>query len=332
VDAPFAFTAEPIAPMTCVLMFPGQSSADPQMIQRAARLHPASLEVLRRAESALGVDQIRPYTDPAGVRLRSNRDIQISVFLATQMHLAALDANGIETGRSLGLSLGEYSHLVHIGALTFEAALGLVAQRGAAYDDARPGIMVTVLGADRAQVEEAVARAGPDGDVRISNYNTPTQHVLAGTRAAVESTARWLEEECGAHTIETESRVPMHTPLLADVAERFRSCLKSAPWQRPADPYLPNVSARPHFDAGPDVFIEQLTRHVTEPVRWQDSIETVAACEPAADFVEVGPGEVLHNMLGRRWMAVRRARTDDTGGANPAEHLRRTAEGLRARA
>ena len=41
---------------------------------------------------------------------------------------------------------------------------------------------------------------------------------------------------------------------------------------------------------------------------------------PDATFVEVGPGRVLHNMLGRRWVAPRRACTD-SGDLPPATHF-----------
>jgi [acyl-carrier-protein] S-malonyltransferase len=314
--------------MPPVLLFPGQSSADPQMVHRALALHNAAHEILARARSIIGADAVQPYTTSSEARLRSNLDIQISVFLTTQMHLAALRAEGIESRHSAGLSLGEYSHLVHIGALTFDAALALVAARGAAYDTSPPGIMVAVLGADRPQVEDAVNAARKHGAVFVSNYNAPTQHVIAGDRAAVERVAHRLEDEYGAYTVETESHVPMHSPLLEEVACRFRPHLEQAPWQRPHGPYTANVTGRVHPDPSPGDFIEQMTAHVTQPVRWRDAIETIAAQHPDATFVEVGPGAILHNMLARTWLPVRRARTDAPTG-DPAGHLRATVEALR---
>jgi len=313
-----------------IFMFPGQSSADPGMVGRALSLHRSAQEVLDRAHAALGEDAIRPYAGASGARLRSNRDVQIAVFLTTQMHLAALRAEGLEAPLSAGLSLGEYSHLVHIGALTFEDALALVARRGTLYDDSPPGAMVAVLGATRAQVEAARVRFGGDGALFVSNYNTPTQHVIAGQRTAVERAAAWLEDEYAAHTVETESRVPMHTPLLNEVAARFRPHLESAPWRRPRAPYVPNVTAVPLADPGPDDFVEHLTRHVTSAVRWRATIEAITARDADAVFVEVGPGAVLHNMLARRWLTVRRASTDDHEGTEAGTRFRSTLEELRA--
>ncbi|MGH7291916.1 MAG: ACP S-malonyltransferase, partial [Myxococcota bacterium] len=294
-SAELVFTPSNGVRTSCVFLFPGQSSVDVAMIARARALGPAAESVLARAEVVLGVDAIARYAGPRGVQLESNRDVQVAGFLTTQMHLHALIDSGVQTDRSLGLSLGEYSHLVHIGALTFEAALSLVDQRGRAYDQSPLGVMVTVLGVEEDEVAAAVALASAHGTVVISNYNTPTQHVIAGERVAVEWAASHLEEEVGARCIETESRVPMHSPLLAPVAEAFRPSLRTAPWKTSRHPYLPNVSGRVEETTTADVYVERLAAHVSEPVRWRRSIEAIATTCRDAWFVEVGPGAVVHN-------------------------------------
>jgi [acyl-carrier-protein] S-malonyltransferase len=302
---------------TCVFLFPGQSSVDTRMIGRARALGHAAESVLARAETVLGADRIARYAGPCGAQLDSNRDVQVAGFITTQMHLHALMDAGVQTDHSLGLSLGEYSHLVHIGALSLEAALLLVDQRGQAYDQSPPGVMITALGATEPEVAAAVAQASAHGTVVISNYNTPTQHVIAGERTAVEWAAAQLEA-VGARCVETESRVPMHSPLLATVADSFRRSLRAAPWAPSRLPYRPNVCGHVERTTNPGVYVARLAAHVTEPVRWRCSLEAVAASCPGAWFIEVGPGAVVHNMLSRRWLDVRRLRTDDTAGSDPA--------------
>lgn len=299
------------------------------MVLRALTLGDAAATVLDRAASVLGAARLARYTAAAGVTLESNRDVQISVFLTSQMHLRALEAAGITADGSLGLSLGEYSHLVHIGALSFDDALALVERRGAAYDQSPPGIMVAVLGAVEADVADAVARASAHGTVVISNYNAPTQHVIAGERAAVEAAVLVLEEEFGATTVETEGRVPMHSPLLAPVARAFRAELARAHFRAPSRPYISNVSGGVELNPTPEVFVDRLTAHVTEPVRWRQAIEQLSSNGTAAWFVEVGPGAVLFNMLSRRWLAVKRAKTDDREAASLDAQLSQTVRSLR---
>ena len=311
-------------------MFPGQSSVGPAILSRARLAHPAAEAVVDRARAVLGDTRASEYFDPAGARLRSNRDTQITVFLATQMYLAALQAEGLDAGWSLGLSLGEYSHLVHIGALDFEAALRLVDERGRCYDEAPPGIMATVLAVDRDSVAAVVERARVHGPIVISNVNAPTQHVIAGSEAAVTWATATLEDEHLAHIAIIERRVPMHSPMMAPVAQAFAPALHSASWRRASRHYLPNVAGAPIANPTADDFVAHLTRHVCEPVLWQHSVDTLVAANPDATFVEVGPGGVLHNMMGRAWRGARRLRVDAPDAAEPRAHFATAVEALRA--
>jgi malonyl CoA-acyl carrier protein transacylase len=297
--------------MTLVYVFPGQSSAQPDMIVEALRAHPAGERVRDAAHRVLGPGRAARYFDPAGTALACNRDVQIATFLATQIHLLGFAEAGVDAEASLGLSLGEYSHLVHIGALAFDDALHLVDERGRCYDDAPDGVMVTVLGADRETVAKAVAGAQALGTVVVSNVNAPTQHVIAGARMAVTLAASILENEHGAHTIEIESRVPMHSPLMIGVARAFTTALMAAPWRSPVRAYWPNATAAPLSPPTARDFVTLLARHVHEPVRWQASLDAILAAHPDAAFAEVGPGRVLTNLIARGWRGRRTLRLEE---------------------
>ena len=109
------------AGMTLVFTFPGQSSRDPEMVARAFAMAPdAASAVFAEASDVLGRDVVRHYTEGKGSRFATNRDIQLGVFLVNHVHLRALEDAGVSAEHSLGLSLGEYNHVVHIGALAFE--------------------------------------------------------------------------------------------------------------------------------------------------------------------------------------------------------------------
>jgi [acyl-carrier-protein] S-malonyltransferase len=281
------------------------------MMLRALRIDPHGGAILARASEILQRDLITSLSAPAGVAFTSNRQLQVGVFLATQMHLEALVARGIVGDCSLGLSLGEYSHLVHIGALDFADALRLVDRRGELYDAGPPGCMVSVFPVDLEAVEDAVRRASAHGVVEISNYNSPTQYVLAGDAKAVESAAQLLEDEHAAHVVTIERNIPMHCSRFSSVAEAFRPHLAAASWKEPRCAYLPNVDGSRMESPTQADFVRCLSEHVHRPVRWRASIEQLAARSPTAVFIEVGPRNVLHNMLSKRWLPVPRQRTDD---------------------
>lgn len=315
--------------MRRVLMFPGQSSAYPAMIARARELGEAAEDVACRVAAVLGEDASR-YLEPRGARLDTNRDVQIAVFVATQMHLAALEAAGVDADVSVGLSLGEYSHLVHIGALSFDDCLHLICERGTAYDASPLGFMIAVLAVTHDVIDEVLVEARAHGVAVISNYNAPTQHVIAGEPSAVTWAAKRLEDEHAAHTVVIERRVAMHTPLLAKARAAFRPHLERTAWGPVTRPYVPNVLGTRLASPTAADFVEHLSAHVTDPVRWQDTLEGIAASAPDAVFVEVGPGGVLGNMLGKRWLPLRRTRTDAPDDEQPGTHFTRMLEALGA--
>jgi malonyl CoA-acyl carrier protein transacylase len=82
-------------------------------------------------------------------------------------------------------------------------------------------------------------------------------------------------------------------------------------------------------NAGAPDFIAYLTDHVTRAVRWRESLELLFATHPGATFVEAGPGQVLGNMFGRRWIRPACVRTDPVGDHDPADWFRAAVNTLR---
>jgi malonyl CoA-acyl carrier protein transacylase len=114
--------------------------------------------------------------------------------------------------------------------------------------------------------------------------------------------------------VETEHHIPMHAPTFAPVAEKFRSVLDNTNFVTPALSYVPNVAGEPIVKATPDQIRTHLTDHVCKAVRWQASIDSLAARLPDPHFIEVGPRSILYNLFGRGWMPGRRSRTDVEDG------------------
>jgi [acyl-carrier-protein] S-malonyltransferase len=77
-------------------------------------------------------------------------------------------------------------------------------------------------------------------------------------------------------------------------AARLRPVLEALPFRDPAVPLVNNVDARPVRSAAE--CREGLLRQVAGAVRWQQSVERLAA-EGVTTFVEVGPGSVLTGLV-----------------------------------
>ncbi len=295
---------------TLVFMFPGQTSRYPEMIEKLTAHSARCAAILKQASDILGRDLSKQYSSVNPEIFWRNRDVQLGVFLASHLHLKLLEDAGIGAEWSLGLSLGEYNHLVHIGALSFEDALPLIEQRGQLYERGPAGSMVSIFPIDAQTVEDKIRERNLGDRVVIGLYNSPRQQVLSGERAAIEELVTALEDDTLIEAVETEPDIPMHAPLFAPVAEKFRPVLDAATFAVPRYAYVANVAGIPAFGPRPNEIRANLTAHVCKSVRWQASIDALAARLPEPHFIEVGPRSILYNLFGRGWMPGRRSRTD----------------------
>lgn len=313
--------------MKIVFMFPGQSSRYPEMLKKLLDQGPGNRAIVQNAADVLGRDLVKDFRPDNRSIFDSNQNIQIAVFLANYIHAAMLRTRGIEPGLSLGLSLGEYNHLVDIGALSFEAALRLVAVRGALYDQGPEGAMAAVGPIALESLNGVIQEARRFGSVEVAVENSPTHHVIGGRRQAVEALLDVLEKEHFVHGSMIDDRIPMHTSLFSGVAERFRPHLEDAQWQPVHRPYLPNMTAQPIPGATGPILVERLAGQVYRPVKWRQSIETIVNRCPDAVFVEVGPRAVLYNLLQSRWIKNQKFKSDGAG-ANELD-IEAVCDGLR---
>ncbi|MFN0058686.1 MAG: ACP S-malonyltransferase [Planctomycetota bacterium] len=306
--------------MKIVFQFPGQSSRYPRMLENLANLSAASAALVEQASDLLRRDLARHYQQDAPDAYRTNRDIQIAVFLANHIFLSELERAGVCAVASLGLSLGEWNHLVHIGALTFEDALAAVDARGVAYDSGPPGALVAVFPIEELELESVVARARGAELLEIVSYNSPRQFVLGGESSAIARAARILEDERSLAVVRIEDHIAMHSTLFAGVAERFSATLDALPFATPRLSYWPNRLGRCEHNPSRVRFVELLATHVCRPVLWRTAIDHCLDVHSGATLVEVGPRSVLTNLLGRKWHpATPRFHTD--APTESARHL-----------
>jgi len=277
-------------------------------------------KILSDASDVLGRDLVAHYAQDRDC-YATNRDIQVALFLTSYLHAQWLASEGIVPKLSLGLSLGEYNHLVDIGAIQFVDALRLVDIRGCLYDRGPSGMMAAVAPIALSDLSRIMDEVAYLGVADIANFNSPTQYVISGLREPVMAALDALEEDLYVQGIVIEDSIPMHSRAFAPVAGALRPYLDSADWLQPVRPYIANVVGRIVSDPNPATIAELLERHVYSPVLWSRSLEEVAEQHPAAVFVEVGPRSVLCNIIGRRWLANRKLKTD-CGGEDITEMLR----------
>ncbi len=290
-----------------VFLFPGSNSFRAEAIGCLTNLGAWNEEILEHASDIVHSDlaaRFRSIIDPDPV------DIRLGVFLANYMFAESLRIHGVEAGLSAGLSLGEYNHLVHIGALAFEDALRVLAMRDAGYEQNSRGVMAEV-NAEMEQLCEALARVRNIGLCQIAIHGGPRHFTVAGEENAVELLLRILDEDYGVDGSVIESRFQAHTTALKGAASEYLCLLKQVDWKRPSLPYLPNAVGRFIPDPDSDNLAGLTALNLCSPVLWRESIDFLLERFPELTFIEVGPGQVLYDLLERGWPSQPRYKTDN---------------------
>ena len=283
------------------LLFPGQGSQSVGMGRDVYEASPAARAVFDAADAALGEPLSRLCFEGPEEALVPTAVQQPAILTTSVALLRALEERVAPRAAYVaGHSLGEYTALVAAGALAFEDAVRLVAERGRHMQETVPageGAMAAVLKSTPEAVAEACAavRAASGREVAPANYNAPGQTVIAGHADAVETAGARLAE-AGARVRPLSVSAPFHCALMAPAAEKLAPALARTAFADPDPPVVSNVEAEPNADGGR--VAELLRRQVTAPVRFVESVQRLSALG-VSHVLEVGPGRVLTGLVAR---------------------------------
>lgn len=195
-----------------------------------------------------------------------------------------------------GHSLGEYSALAAVGALSYEDAVALARRRGELMQkagDDHPGTMAAIIGLETEIVENIAAHT----NVTVANYNCPGQIIISGGEDEVDQACEACEEAGAKMAIPLSVSGAFHSPLMADAQAGLNERLQLVDVKAPEVPLVANTTGKVLDDA-PEAVREELQNQLCHSVRWEDTIRTMLA-EGVDTFVEIGPGDVLTKLIGR---------------------------------
>lgn len=288
-------------------VFPGQGSQFVGMGKELYDNNPLAKELFDKADEILGfkiTDIMFAGTDE---QLKQTNVTQPAVFLHSVISALCL---GDEFAPAMvgGHSLGEFSALVAVGALSFEDGLKLVAARANAMQkacEANPGTMAAIIGLPDEKVEEICAEVSTDGNVVVAaNYNCPGQLVISGNVDAINAACEKLKEAGAKRALPLKVGGAFHSPLMQPAKDELEAAIEKTTFKAPKCPVYQNVDAKPHTE--PEVIKANLIAQLTSSVRWTASVQAMIS-DGADDFTECGPGKALQGMIGRidKTVAVR---------------------------
>jgi [acyl-carrier-protein] S-malonyltransferase len=286
--------------MSFAFVFPGQGSQSVGMLARLAESSALVRATFDEASSVLGYDLWQLAQEGPKERLDATECTQPAMLTAgVATWRLWRDGGGAEPRVMSGHSLGEFTALVCAEAMEFAAAVDLVRFRGQVMQEAVPagtGGMAAILGLDDAQVEEACRRGAQGQVVEAVNFNSPGQVVIAGQSAAVQRAIDAAKALGAKRAMALPVSVPSHSSLMRGAGQRLGERLKSVEIRAPRIPYLSAVDVAVHSQ--PTDIRQHLTRQLSSPVRWTDTVRALAT-EDTAQVIECGPGKVL-TALNRR--------------------------------
>ena len=283
------------------VMMPGQGSQFVGMGRDLAVADARAMELFERADSVLGVPLSRICWEGPVEELTRTENAQPAILLHSFIAWSLLPDNvraAVTVGA--GHSLGEFTAYVASGALELDDALRLVRRRGelmARSGDERAGTMAAVIGLDPESVQSVCATVSVEGCVVVpANYNAPGQIVISGDVPAVESAMAAATEIGARKVIPLNVSGAFHSPLMGSARSGLAEAITEVELADPIFPVVANATAMEVSTASEAR--ARLVEQLTSPVRWVESVETIAAGVPDL-WIEVGPGRVLSGLLKR---------------------------------
>lgn len=282
------------------LVFPGQGAQHVGMGLGLYKEFQVVRDVYAEASDTLGLDMAALSFEGPREKLDQTIFTQTSVMTADIAAFRVFEQEtGLKPAVMAGHSLGEYGAIHAAGALNFPRLLYLVNMRARLQQEEVPlgqGGMAAVLDMEPARLETICSEVrSSGGKVYIAILNGPSQIVIAGLTQALDDAIARIKQS-GGKALKIPVSVPFHCDLMKGAAVRFAEVLKDNGFEEFKAPVIPNCD--------PDSFYSRdnirglLVKQILSVVRWQESIEKMAALGVEL-IIEVGPRKILSGLIKR---------------------------------
>ncbi|KAF8926044.1 hypothetical protein BGZ52_006129 [Haplosporangium bisporale] len=231
----------------------------------------AAREVVDEADDALAGTLKHVMFEGSQEELTRTENAQPAILTTSIAMLRVLETErGFDLKTSckfaLGHSLGEYSALVATKSLSLKDAVKLVRLRG-----------------------EAMTKA-------VTNKGTTAMSALVVRALKLEDLTKAMDEiKSSLPAGEIAEIANINSPA----ADAMKEALKDIQFEKPIIDVVSNVTAQPIKNAN-DIS-DLLVRQVTGTVQWHQSIGNLQTIEQVHNYISLGPGKVLANLLRKEY-------------------------------
>jgi acyl transferase domain-containing protein/NAD(P)-dependent dehydrogenase (short-subunit alcohol dehydrogenase family) len=290
-------------------LFPGQGSQRPDMMRDLAILFPELRDGLARADGLLAdrlTKRLSDYMYPPArfsdaEETEAMREITVTNIAQPSLGVTEIGMHkilgqlGIKPDMTAGHSSGEYSALCASGVFSEDKLYEILEDRGSSILNSATGDLGTMM-AVKGKAEDLKAIIKDVPGVYVANFNSPSQTIISGLKVDLEKAATKLEA-AGLKCRFIPVSCAFHSPIIQPARDFLGRKLKAIHYEKPAIPVYSNLLAAP-YPTDEKHLLETLTDHLIGSVRFVEQIERMYA-DGARIFIEVGPGNVLTNLVGQ---------------------------------
>jgi [acyl-carrier-protein] S-malonyltransferase len=286
--------------MTTALVFPGQGSQRVGMGRDLALQFAEAKQTYAEADDALGFAISTICWEGPADELTLTANTQPAILTTSIAVYRVLAARGLTCDVVAGHSLGEWSALVAAGSLSLSDAVKLTRLRGAAMQEAVPvgqGAMAALVGLSLDAARALCEASSTDTERCVpANLNGAGQIVISGHAGAIDRAVAAAKPAGAKIAKKLDVSAPFHCALMQPAADRLAAALEPILVSTPRVPVVANVTAAPTED--PAEIKRLLVEQVTAPVRWEESVQRLAA-DGVTRAYELGSGAVLKGLVKR---------------------------------
>lgn len=273
-------------------LFSGQGAQTIGMGEDLFKNREECKNVFESGENLLNMDILNKMFNGDEETLKKTSIAQPAIVLTSLAAAEALKNEGIECDYSCGLSLGEYTALIHSRVISFEDGIKLVKERGRIMEEAGikvKGKMAAVLKLKEDKVEELVNRCKEFGIIEVANYNCPGQIVIGGESEPIDKSIE-IVKELGGIAIPLKVSGAFHTSLLKEASEEFYDYIEKVRFNEIDEKIYSNLKGNLYVKE--DNIKNILKNHMVKPVYFEKIIRDMIL-KGVDIFIEIGPGKTL---------------------------------------
>ncbi|WP_175718877.1 beta-ketoacyl synthase N-terminal-like domain-containing protein [Burkholderia anthina] len=280
-------------PESVAFVFAGQGTQHIQMGAELAKESTSFRENLDRVLDVFareqGLDLAAHLWNPASETAIARTELTQPLLFAVEYALAeTLIGMGAVPNVVLGHSLGELVAAAIAGVFDMSSAAAVVVKRAQCMAACEPGRMIVV------DSLTDLERLVNDREIALAAHNAPSQYVVSGTAAHIETAIEVLRAHGrSAHRLATSHA--FHSPMMVDAAAEFHLFMKDIPFGDARIPIVSNVTGNVLTEyeyKNPSYWSDHLVR----TVQFAKSTRTLVDMG-VVRYIAIGHGYAITNLL-----------------------------------